>query len=235
MKSRRQSGMTAFVLACLFSVGPFGVVRAADDKAATPPKPDYSACKRADFRIVIDVGHTPEVPGADSARGVAEFTFNLRLAKAVEKSLKDAGFAQANLLLTTGKTRAGLASRVENANHLPADLFLSIHHDSVPDKFKAKWDYEGEQHTYCDRFPGHSIFVSNDHPHYTESLAFARHLGRQLKARGLRYTSHYPEAFMGSRRRQLVDPQAGVYRYDQLIVLRHTLMPAALLEAGSII
>jgi N-acetylmuramoyl-L-alanine amidase len=40
---------------------------------------------------------------------------------------------------------------------------------------------------------------------------------------------------MGSRRRQLVDAEAGVYRYDQLIVLRHTLMPAVLLEAGSII
>jgi N-acetylmuramoyl-L-alanine amidase len=40
---------------------------------------------------------------------------------------------------------------------------------------------------------------------------------------------------MGSRRRSLVDVEAGVYRYDQLIVLRHTRMPAALLEAGSIV
>jgi N-acetylmuramoyl-L-alanine amidase. len=40
---------------------------------------------------------------------------------------------------------------------------------------------------------------------------------------------------MGSRRRLLVDPEAGVYRYDQLIVLRQTHVPAVLLEAGSII
>jgi hypothetical protein len=40
---------------------------------------------------------------------------------------------------------------------------------------------------------------------------------------------------MGSRRRLLVDADAGVYRYDQLIVLRNTHMPAVLLEAGSII
>jgi hypothetical protein len=33
----------------------------------------------------------------------------------------------------------------------------------------------------------------------------------------------------------LVDADAGVYRFDQLIVLRMTRMPAVLLEAGSII
>ncbi len=40
---------------------------------------------------------------------------------------------------------------------------------------------------------------------------------------------------MGNRKRRLVDAHAGVYRYDQLIVLRTTGMPAVLLEAGSII
>ena len=40
---------------------------------------------------------------------------------------------------------------------------------------------------------------------------------------------------MGHRQRLLVDPQTGVYRYDQLLVLRDTSMPAVLLEAGSII
>ena len=39
---------------------------------------------------------------------------------------------------------------------------------------------------------------------------------------------------MGDRRREL-DATNGVYRYDQLIVLRTTHMPAVLLEAGSII
>jgi len=56
-----------------------------------------------------------------------------------------------------------------------------------------------------------------------------------LKARGLQYTPHYVENFMGHRQRLLVDANVGVYRYDQLIVLRTTQMPAVLLEAGSII
>jgi N-acetylmuramoyl-L-alanine amidase len=40
---------------------------------------------------------------------------------------------------------------------------------------------------------------------------------------------------MGSRRRILVDADTGDYRYDQLIVLKSTHIPAVLLEAGSII
>jgi hypothetical protein len=40
---------------------------------------------------------------------------------------------------------------------------------------------------------------------------------------------------MGHRQRLLIDAQVGVYRYDQLLVLRDTDMPAVLLEAGSII
>src|SRR6202035_5001751 len=60
-------------------------------------------------------------------------------------------------------------------------------------------------------------------------------LGQALQAHGLKYTPHYTLALMGNRRRELVDAEAGVYRYDQLIVLRETRMPAVLLEAGSIV
>ena len=49
------------------------------------------------------------------------------------------------------------------------------------------------------------------------------------------YTPHYILPLMRHRRRELVDEAAGVYRYDQLVVLRLTHMPAVLLEAGSIV
>jgi N-acetylmuramoyl-L-alanine amidase len=128
-----------------------------------------------------------------------------------------------------------LATRVKRANALGADLFLSIHHDSVPDRFLEKWEFEGQQHTFSDRFHGHSIFISNDNSDRAGSLLFARFLGNELKKRELQYTPHYTERYMGHRQRLLVDSQAGVYRYDELIVLRDTDMPAVLLEAGSII
>jgi len=67
------------------------------------------------------------------------------------------------------------------------------------------------------------------------SLLFGQFLGKELQTRGLHYTPHYTLPLMGHRRRELVDAAAGVYRYDQLIVLRMTRMPAVLLEAGSIV
>jgi N-acetylmuramoyl-L-alanine amidase len=203
--------------------------------AAAPATPGAPTCDLRKFRVVVDVGHTEGKPGAKSARGFYEYDFNLRLAKEIRQKLIESGFERTVLLITTEATRAGLFKRTERANALSADLFLSVHHDSVPDSFLQKWQYEGEEHGFSDRFPGHSIFISSANPQYSSSLQFGRLLGEQLKARGLKYTPHYTERFMGNRRRELVDAEAGVYRYDQLVVLMTTHMPAVLLEAGSII
>ena len=67
------------------------------------------------------------------------------------------------------------------------------------------------------------------------SLAFGHSLGQELQKRGLHYTPHYTLPLMGRYRHELIDAEAGVYRYDHLIVLHSTRMPAVLLEAGSII
>jgi N-acetylmuramoyl-L-alanine amidase len=139
------------------------------------------------------------------------------------------------LLITDGPSGKGLMERIKRANALGADLFLSIHHDSVPDKFLEKWEFEGEEHGFSDRFSGHSIFISYDNSDLAGSLLFARMLGSQLRKRGLKYTPHYTDPIMDHRQRLLIDAQVGVYRYDQLLVLRDTDMPAVLLEAGSII
>ena len=191
-------------------------------------------CDRAAFRVVVDAGHTAEVPGAISARGTSEYEFNLRLARELVQKLVDAGFAATTLLVTEGEVARGLVQRVSRANQAGANLFLSIHHDAVPEHFLEDWEFEGQPYRFSDRFKGHSLFVSYDNPQSRASLAFARLLGQQLKNRGLQYTPHYTETFMGSRRRELLDKNAGVYRYDRLHVLRGTHMPAVLLEAGVI-
>jgi len=208
---------------------------AASDEAPPAAPPEGSKCNRAQFRLILDVGHTAEVPGATSARGLPEYAFNLRLAKEIKQKLVDAGFARTALLVTAGPSRPGLFKRVALANRMPADLFLSIHHDSVPQRFFQSWEFEGRQRNFSDRFKGHSIFISRENAAPKVSLQFGHLLGAELKARGLHYTPHYTERFMGSRQRELVDAEAGVYWYDQLIVLRKTRMPAVLLEAGSII
>ena len=222
------------VAATALLLAPAGPVSGEPARASVAPV-DGSLCPRAQFRIVLDVGHTIEFPGATSARGVPEYEFNLSLATRIEQALIAAGFARTVRLITDGPAIASLFQRVASANSLPADLFLSIHHDSVPEAFLQTWEHDGNQLPYSDRFKGHSIFVSYANAHRAGSVLFGRLLGRQLKARGLHYTPHYTEAEMGRRRRWLVDAEAGVYRYDQLIVLRATRMPAVLLEAGSII
>jgi N-acetylmuramoyl-L-alanine amidase len=228
----RSKGSIAPAAALLFCLAlAFG----ADAQPATRSKPSPPKCDRDAFRIVVDVGHTAETPGAMSARGVPEYEFNLRLAKVIERRLLDSGFPRTVLLITSDPVGRGLYARVRHANQLPADLFLSIHHDSVPTWLLEKWQHEGQERGFSDRFSGHSIFVSSLNPELKRSLMFAKLLGQQLGKRGLKYTPHYTEAIMGPRRRELLDAQAGVYRYDQLIVLRETTMPAVLLEAGSII
>jgi N-acetylmuramoyl-L-alanine amidase len=181
------------------------------------------------------LGHTATSPGADSARGVHEYEFNLKLADIIVQSLRSAGFEKTVRLVTSGRRFASLFKRVASANYLHVDLFLSIHHDSVPDNLKERWEYEGKKNFYSDRFSGYAIFVSNDNADRAGSLTFGHVLGQQLQNRGLHYTPHYTLPMMGRFRHELVDPEAGVYRYDHLRVLHSTLMPAILLEAGSIV
>ena len=192
-------------------------------------------CDRSKFRIVLDVGHTAVSEGATSARNVAEFVFNLRLARRIEEKLKSEGFAETRLLVTAGKARPSLVRRVAAANDLHANLLLSIHHDSVPNTLLEDWEFEGKKSHFSDRFSGYSVFVSRRNPDFKTSLAFAELVGKEMKAQGLPYAEQYTQAIMGHYRHPLLNKETGVYGYDELVVLRTTRMPAVLLEAGSII
>jgi len=192
-------------------------------------------CDPAKLRIVLDVGHTAESEGAISARNVAEFVFNRRLAQRIEEKLKAEGFARTTLLVTEGRARRSLLRRVAAANDMPASLFLSIHHDSVPNSFLENWEFEGKKSHFSDRFSGYSVFVSRDNPDFQTSLSFAELLAKEMKAEGLDYARQYSQPIMGRYQHPLLNRETGVYSYDELVVLRKTRMAAVLLEAGSII
>jgi N-acetylmuramoyl-L-alanine amidase len=183
---------------------------------------------------VLDIGHTPEDPGATSARGVKEYVFNLQLGRRMEKTLVEGGFTNTKLVSVRGAGRAQLAKRTERANALGADLLLSIHHDDVQEVYYSKWAYGGALHSYSDKFSGYSLFVSRDNQHFDESFGFAKLLGRELVAKGLRFSAHHAEPIAGENR-EIIDAATGVYRYDQLFVLKFSAAPAVLLEAGIIV
>ena len=117
------------------------------------------SCARASFRVVVDVGHTVGVPGAMSARGIPEYAFNLQLAREIKQALVDAGFEQTVLLITATAPRRGLVERAARANSMHANLFIAIHHDSVPDNLKHSWDYGGQKNEFNDDYPGYAIFI----------------------------------------------------------------------------
>lgn len=198
-------------------------------------KPVPPACQPSKFRIVLDVGHTAESEGATSARNVAEFAFNLRLAHRIEEQLRADGFPETKLLVTEGKAKPSLVRRVAVANELHADLLLSIHHDSVPNSLLENWEFEGKKSRFSDRFSGYSVFVSRSNPDFKASLSFAELVAKEMKARGLQYARQYTLPIMGRYQHPLLNKETGVYSYDKLVVLKSTRMPAVLLEAGSII
>jgi N-acetylmuramoyl-L-alanine amidase len=226
--------VAAVPLIAISILGAGSLAARGEDRPPPAAKP-AAGCPHSAFRVVIDVGHTLEVPGAISARGVPEYAFNLQLANDIKRALVDAGFDKTVVLITAAAPPRGLVERALRANAMRADLFLSIHHDSVPDNLLETWEYAGHESHFSDRFQGYSIFVSKDNGDRNGSLGFGRLLGKELQAHGLGYTPHYTLALMGRHRRELVDAEAGVYRFDQLVVLRGTRMPAVLFEAGSII
>jgi len=204
-------------------------------EASPPSKLVARKCEPAKFRLVVDVGHTRKSDGALSARNVPEYDFNLRLATRLVEKLKSEGFERTRLMITEGRARPSLIKRVATANGSNADLFLSVHHDSVPDKFMENWDFEGKKSKFSDRFAGWGLFVSHDNADFEASFAFARMIGKRMKANGYKFADQYSMPIMGKYRHDLLDRAAGVYRYDNLVVLMRTRMPAVLLEAGSII
>jgi N-acetylmuramoyl-L-alanine amidase len=232
MSKLRRIGTVPLVIVAILAVG---AARPAGGEEAAPRAAKASDCPRPTFRVVIDVGHTVDVPGADSARGVPEYSFNLALADEITRALHEAGFDKTVRLITTTAPWHGLVERAERANAMHADLFIAIHHDSVPNNLIESWQYEGQKRQFSDRFRGYSIFVSNENADRKGSLEFGHLLGNALQQRGLQYTPHYTLPLMGRHRHELLDAESGVYRYDQLIVLRDTRMPAVLLEAGSIV
>ncbi len=200
--------------------------------AADLSAPPLSRGCSAPFRVAIDVGHTLSQPGATSAGGIPEFQYNRRLAEAVSAALARVGIA--TVLIGIEGTPLRLEERAKRASAADASLFLSLHHDSVQPQYLSTWTTGGRVHVYSDVFHGYSVFVSGQGGQPSESLRFALLLGSSLIESGFTPSLHHAEPIKGEGR-PLVDRHLGVYRFDQLAVLRTAPMPAALLEAAIIV
>jgi len=180
--------------------------------------------------VALDVGHTIEKPGATSARGESEFSFNRNLARKIQQSLTATGFVT-ELINENGLIK-DLTTRTDEA--AKADFFLSIHHDSMQPQYLSTWHVDGKPQWFGDRFSGFSLFVSRKNGHLTASLKCATAIGRQLIQQGFKPSRHHAEPIPGENR-PFADKDNGVHFYDDLLVLKTARQPAVLLEAGIIV
>ena len=150
--------------------------------------------------IAVDVGHYKAEPGVISASGVPEFEYNLALALEVKKELEKLQM-QVRLIGERGDY-AVLHYRTRDAQG--ADLFVSIHHDSVKERLLPR----------ADEFSGFSLFVSRDNPQVEKSLACASRIGKALREKGFVPSRYHADPALGESR-PFADEENGVHRSEE--------------------
>jgi N-acetylmuramoyl-L-alanine amidase len=178
------------------------------------------ALSAASKEVAVDVGHYAAEPGVISASGVPEFEYNLALALEVKADLEKKHL-KVRLIGERGDY-AVLHHRTRDAQG--ADLFVSIHHDSVKEELLPQ----------ADQFSGFSLFVSKLNPRVEHSLACASAIGARLRAAGFTPSRYHADPVTGAPR-PFADEANGVHWYDNLAVGRTALMPSVLVEAGVIV
>jgi N-acetylmuramoyl-L-alanine amidase len=188
-------------------------------------------CKRR-LNVSIDIGHTPKAYGTRSATGKTEYSFNKRFVEELVEASTAPSAVELKIINPDGK-EISLKDRTDLAKAAGADLFISIHHDSMNKKYWRQWLVNGRREIYSYAFRGYSIFVSSANKAYEESLAAARAMARHFKAGGMQRSVHHSEPVAGEGRR-IVDKDLGIYDAP-FAVLRNAVSPSVLLELGVLI
>jgi N-acetylmuramoyl-L-alanine amidase len=167
--------------------------------------------------VALDVGHWYGEPGVTSASGKAELEFNQELAYELKVQLEKSG-----LRVRMIEDVPLLQERTRIAEG--ADLFVSIHHDSVRPELMPD----------ADLYSGFSLFVSRFNPQVEKSVLCASAIGAELRALGLEPSRYHADPVLGENR-PYADRTNGVHYFDNLAVARTATMPAVLVEAGVIV
>lgn len=172
--------------------------------------------------VVLDTGHSPSAPGAISASGYGEYAFNLQATDMIAHELKQRGIQ----VIRTGHDGRHWPLRSRAAQAHAADLFLSVHHDSI----QQGWLDQGR----ASEFAGFAVLASMKNPRAAQSTRCASAIGAAMRHVG-EMPSLYHAAPVRGENRPLIDRENGVHRFDDLVVLKSSPVPAVLLEVGVII
>jgi N-acetylmuramoyl-L-alanine amidase len=101
--------------------------------AVTSPVKTLAVAKGRDLVIAVDAGHGGQDPGAIGRGGTREKDVTLAIAKRLAKAI-DAEEGMRAVLIRDGDYFITLAGRTRKARQLGADMFVSVHADSVPSR-----------------------------------------------------------------------------------------------------
>lgn len=183
--------------------------------------------------IAIDIGHSVNKHGSTSARGVGEFYFNQSIANKLSAKLKEHGYKKTLIINPNGKD-IKLKERTEYAAKHKADIFVSIHHDSMQMQFLKKWSYKGKEHLHGEKFKGYSLFISQKTNEKDENTLLAHAIADSMLNDNFVPTLHHAMPIKGENRK-LVSKVKGIYEFPELAVLRRSKIPAILIECGVIV
>jgi N-acetylmuramoyl-L-alanine amidase len=194
------------------------------------PRPE-----RAIKRLVLDPGHGGEDPGALGRRGTREKVVVLDIARRLKKKLEKQGF-EVILARDTDKF-VSLADRSRCGNGRKADLFVSIHANSAPNRAacgletyflsEAKTDWERavaarENASFETGDSGNALGAGGDVGLILADLAQNEYLVESSELAARIQEATVPHARIKNR---------GV-RQANFYVLRNNFMPAVLVECG---
>jgi N-acetylmuramoyl-L-alanine amidase len=177
--------------------------------------------------IVLDIGHTRDKPGVISAIGKPEYKFNSDVVFILGDRLKKKGYT-----VHVIRDIERLQSRGGKVDSYLPDVLISIHHDSVQQKYlTGSWIYNNEPYPYTDEIRGYSLFVNTKNP---KSTVLALKIAQNIQKFGFVASQHHKEKIPGEGRKP-IDDVLGVYEFNELVLLRSVYKPAAvLIECGVI-
>lgn len=178
------------------------------------------------FDLMLDIGHTPSKSGAMSASCEKEFNYNIALGDYLLNHLANSSAIKIYML---PQSEISFQERYESSAQ--KDLFLSLHHDSVQERYIQR-NSLGCPTT--NQAIGFSIFISRKNNYFKKSYDYAERFGEALLKQGLTPSLHHAEKIPGENR-ELLDRRLGIYVFDDLKVLKNAKSPAMLFEAGVIV
>ena len=186
-------------------------------------------------KVAIFAGHV-EVPrppidgqGSVSASGVPEYRFNDELiANFTYLSNKSADYA-----IKYAKENIPITERPTLAQRLGNEVYIELHHDAAQqddiDRLK-----KGEQTEKRWReLSGFSVMYNPNNKHSHESLRLAQLIADELLQAGFKPNSYHAKD-IPRERRPLVDVARAIYTGREYVI-RESVMPAVVVEAGVIV